>query len=228
MKSRWFKLKQKAVVLRKCGVSIPKIEQRLGIRRSTLSSWFRSVRLTARQKEKLLNDWRNALVKARLKAVLWHKAQKARRLLEAREQALNVFNNIDVTDKHVIELALAMLYLGEGSKATDDTSLGSSDPLILKFFLSCLKKIYNFDITGVRAELYLRADQSPGKIKKFWAKELHLPESNFRQINIDKRTIGSKTYPHYKGVCNIRCGHVAIKRRLLNLSQLFCEEMLVS
>lgn len=225
MKSRWFELKNKAIKLRKQGFSMNMIEDRHGIARSTLSGWFKNVKLTPTQKKKLLQNSKIALIAARKKAVLWHNAQKQRRLEEARLQALQTLGNINTNNRYILELALAILYLGEGNKTTVETSIGNSDPLILKFFLSCLKKIYNFDVKKIRCELYLRADQNPRKIKRFWARELKLSLNNFKQIAIDKRTLGSKTFPHYKGVCALKCGNVAIQRRLLYLARFFCEEI---
>lgn len=226
MKSRWYELKNDAIKLRKRGFSIGKIERRLGIPRSTLSGWLKNIKLTQGQKEKLLQDWKSALVEARKKAVLWHNAQKTKRLLEAKEEALKTLEKIDINDPNIIELALAMLYLGEGAKTMDETAIGNSDPLILKFFLATLRSVYNLDVKKIRCELNLRADQNPEKMKRFWARALKLPLANFRYINVDRRTIGSKTYSYYKGVCHIKCGSVAIQRKLMHISNLFCQKVI--
>jgi len=226
MQSKWYDLKPTAIKLRKRGLSIGKIEQRLNIRRSTLSGWFKNIELTPKQKERLAQDWKNGLVKARKKAVLWHNAQKEKRLLEARNAALKTLGKIDMENIYILELALAFLYLGEGTKKTTDTSIGSSDPLILNFFLNAVKKIYGLNTKKIRCELYLRSDQNPINIKKFWAKTIHMPISNFKQINIDKRTAGIKTYAYYKGVCNLRCGNVAIQRKLINIANLFSKRII--
>ena len=222
-KSKWRIRKQEAIKLRKKGLSIGKIEQRLGIRRSTLSGWFKDVQLSKKQKEKLLHDWKNGLIKARKKAVFWHNEQKEKRLRHAKDEARKTLKNLDLDNPHTFELALAMLYLGEGSKRNVETAIGSSDPMILKFFLKGLQNLYNLDLEKIRCELYLRADQDPDKMKSFWSYELRLPLNAFKQVNIDKRTIGSKTYPQYKGVCNLRCANVAIQRKLIFLSELFCK-----
>lgn len=224
MKSKWFELKPDAIRLRKKGFSIGKIEHRLGIPRSTLSGWLRDIELSKKQKEKLTQNWKKALVKARKKAVLWHNAQKEKRLKSAKEQALKTVETIDITDKKILELALATLYMGEGTKSKVETAMGSSDPLILKFFLATLKAIYNLDLKKVKCQLSLRADQKPEKMKRFWSKELSIPIDNFGYVNRDKRTVGSKTYPRYKGVCYITCGNVAIQRKLLYLGEIFCKK----
>lgn len=167
------------------------------------------------------SNWKNGLVKARVEAVKWHNTQKQARLDHAKKQALHVLKKIDTNDTYILELALAVLYLAEGSKKNIETALGSSDPQTLRFFISALKKIYDFDVSKIRCELYLRADQDPEKLKLYWSKELSLPLSNFKQVSMDKRSAGSATYSDYKGVCGLRCGNVAIRRRLVYLAQEF-------
>ena len=83
MISRWANLKPKAVALRREGNSIGSIENMLGIPRSTLSGWFRSVPLTKKQQNNLKKRWEQGLVNARVKAVHWHNAQKKKRVEEA-------------------------------------------------------------------------------------------------------------------------------------------------
>jgi len=226
MKSRWYELKNKAVALRKRGFSIGKIEKNLGIPRSTLSGWLKDIKLSRAQKSKILEEWKNDLKKARKKAVVWHNEQKRKRLEEAEKNAKKTLSEINLKNPLFFELALAFLYLGEGSKKNTETAIGSSDPKILKFFLVGLKKIYKLDINKIRCELGLRADQDPVKIKRYWSRILELPLVNFKQVNIDKRTEGIVTYPYYKGVCNLRCGNVAIQRKLVNLANLYCEKII--
>jgi hypothetical protein len=222
MISRWYESKGKALSLRKNGISIGEIERRLGVPRSTLSGWLRNVELSQKQKEKLTQNWKDALTRARKKAILWHNDQKKNRLLEAKNQALKTLAAIDATDKNILELALAILYMGEGTKRKTETSMGNSNPLILRFFLAAMKALYGINPKEIKCQLSLRADQNPEKMKIFWSKELDIPINNFGYVNLDQRTAGSKTYPDYKGVCYVICGGVAIQRKLICLSEMFC------
>ena len=226
MKSKWYLLKGKATRLRKQGNSIKVIEKKLGIPRSTLSGWFKDIELSPNQEEKLFQNWKQALVKARKQSALWHNQQKEQRVEKARVEAAKVLDNLDLPDLHLQELALSILYLGEGKKVSDETSLGSSDPLIVKIFLNLLKRLYKIDLARVRCALFLRADQDTATLKKFWAKQLKLPLETFTRVYKDKRTVGSKTYSHYKGVCSVGYCDVAIKRRLMFLSQMFCKDLM--
>lgn len=82
-----------------------------------------------------------------------------------------------------------------------------------------IETVFDYDVSIVRCELYLRADQDPLTLKKYWAKELGLPPTNFKQVNLDQRSAGKKTYETYKGVCSLRCGNIAIRRRLVFLAE---------
>jgi len=166
------------------------------------------------------------LVHAREKAVRWHNAEKGKRLAIAVKEGEDVLGKLNFSDRNLLELALAMLYLGEGNKSADETGMGNSDPLILKTFLHILKKNYNIDTGKIRCELYLRADQNSKKMISFWAKELGLSLKNFKYAHFDQRTAGSPTFAHYKGVCMVRYGSVAIKRKLMHISRYFCERLI--
>ena len=224
MISRWAKHKPAAIALRQKGNSIGSIEETLGIPRSTLSGWFQSVVLTKKQQADLKKRWRNGLVNARVEAVRWHNAQKKARVEKAIQEAKGTLRALPDT-LQVLELALAFLYLGEGAKKDAQTSLGSSDPRIAKFYVHCLREIYDVKIGSIKCYLHLRADQSPEKMKQYWSKELGLPLGNFGKASIDKRTAGKTTYPHYKGVCLIECGRVDIQRRLMYIANSFCDKV---
>src|SRR3989344_3885517 len=155
MRSKWFNLKQEAISLRKIGNSIRDVEISLGIPRSTLSGWFKSVELTHRQKINLKNRHKENLIKAREKAIIWHNNQK---------------------------------------------------------------------INKIAFYLHLRSDQNPRYMKKYWSGELDVPIERFGKVSIDKRTLKTKTYSHYKGVCVINCGNVAIQRKLVYIGRKFCKK----
>jgi len=225
MASKWYSLKQEALELRRTGTPIRQIEVKLGIPRSTLSYWFRDIKLSNKQKEIIRRDWIESIKGSRKNAIEWHNNQKSIRIEIAKQEAREVLEKVDLTNKPVVELTMSFLYLGEGSKKSPTTSLGSSDPLILRFFLYCLKSLYQVPTSQIKCYLHLRADQDKEEIKNYWASELELPIQNFLSTNLDMRTLGKPTYQDYKGVCVISCGNVAIQRRLVWISKMFCEKI---
>lgn len=228
MTSKWFKLKPEAIRLRLAGNSLRDIEKTLQIPKSTLSGWFKEVILTEKQYQTLNQNRLDKLVVARKLAAKWHKNQKEGRLKEAEEYATKFLTSINPEDKFISELAMAILYLGEGFKTKSGLGLGNSDPLILKFFIKALIKNYSFDVHKIKCELHLRVDQDPTKMKRFWSKELNIPLKNFMAVSVDQRTFGSPTYANYNGVCVLRCGNIAIQRKLLFIARKFCERAVSS
>ncbi len=165
---------------------------------------------------------------AREKAVIWHNAKKAERLALASYEANLTLKKLEGEKREIVELALAFLYLGEGSKKAIGTSMGNSDPTILRFFINALRFIYEIPTTDFKCELHLRADQNPILMKKYWSKELGLPLSNFGAVMLDIRTAGKPTYVHYKGVCVVRCSRVAIQRKLMYIARGFCDKIKIT
>jgi len=226
MQSKWKHLKNSAIELRKRGKSIKNIENKFGIARSTLSYWFKDIKLTTDQKRILHLRHLKSLTKARGLALIWHNREKEKRIKIAKVSAYKTLSNLKIKDKSILELALAMLYLGEGSKKTPTTSLGNSDPLILKFFIKMICYLYKLDKNKLKFDLHLRADQDQKKIQRYWSKELEISLKQFSTISIDKRTTGRLTYNDYKGVCVVNCGNVAIQRKLVYLGRAFSEKVI--
>ncbi len=96
MVSKWIRFKEKALEMRRAGLSIRHIELELGIPRSTLSGWFKDVKLSKEQKNILHKKWLKGLASSREKARDWHNSQKAGRLLTANNEAEKIIEKIDL------------------------------------------------------------------------------------------------------------------------------------
>ena len=59
----------------------------------------------------------------------------------------------------------------------------------------------------------------------YWSNQLGVARENFTKPYLDKRTQGKATYDSYHGVCLIRCGHVAIQRKLVYIAKHFCDQI---
>lgn len=226
MSSKWSELKVAAINLRESGQSLRNIQNKLNIPKSTLSGWFKNVELSDKQKLQLEQNRTEHLIKARQKAIIWHHQQKEKHISEAKNRANTILSKIDANNLNIQELALSMLYLGEGLKTNSGTCIGSSDTLILQFFIKMLNRYYKIDINKIRCSLHLRSDQNPQKLKEYWSKELDIPLCNFTSSSIDKRSVKSPTYPTYHGVCVVNCGNIALQRKLIFLSRKFCEKII--
>ncbi len=206
-------LKQKAIILRKQGWSYPMIETELGVIRSTLSGWFKGLKLSTTAQEKILIRKRHHMARIRLLASASHRARGDRLRREVEKQVTNDFDSLPLGIKHK-EALLAMLYLGEGFKMQSAVALGNSNWKILRSFVNLLRDIYQVPDERLRCFLYLRADQVVEKEVSFWSHSLAIPVSQFRKSQKDKRTIGKKTWKDYHGVCAVYCYDARIEKRL--------------
>lgn len=223
MRSQWYENKKYAVELRQQGMSITHIERLLNIPKSTLSGWFKDIKLSEKDKNILLRNQQVGLKKARFAAALKQVKLKEDRLSLAERQAKESLALINSGENAILDLALAMLYMGEGKKS-GQTSISSSNPLLLRFVISVMRHNYAIKPENIKAELHLRADQNPISVKTYWSKTLGIPKANINRIYFDKRTVGAKTYADYKGVCVLNCSNIAIQRKLISLYNQFCHQ----
>jgi hypothetical protein len=205
-RSNFSHLKHKAEKLRTIGKTYSEINISLGVRipKSTLSLWFRdlklsrrlSLRLKLRQNLKIKKGRKSALRVTRENRKLY-----MANLLERNKHLLDLLKSRDIA-----KIVLITLYLGEGSKSPKHGSLtfGNSDPRIIRLFLKLFRKCYKIDETKLRCTVQCRADQDTNKLEQFWQKITKIPLNKFYGARIDPRTIGQKSRnPEYKGVCRI-------------------------
>ena len=223
VKSKWFEYKDEVRELRRKGVSMTVIERQYGIPRSTLSGWFKDIHLNETDRTKLMKNSQDGWLLARKNAVTAHRAMKQKRLDDANKHASAALDKLPLTAE-ILDLAFAMLYLGEGAK-NNTTSIANSNPMVLRFVLSVLYTNYSVQPHQIRCDLHLRADQHGDTLKQYWANELKLPLSCFKYIAYDKRSKGKPTFDHYKGVCVISCHQIAIQRKLISLYNQFCTKV---
>ncbi|MFO0704884.1 MAG: hypothetical protein U0517_02855 [Candidatus Andersenbacteria bacterium] len=212
---------KRAIFLRSKGKTFTEIKKQVLVSKGTLSLWLRDVPMASRFEKKISSRKRKALHFARVKAAAWHRRQKELRLMVADEQAKATLNQIDLTHVPTLELALALLYLGEGFKKVPQTGLGNTDVSVLRIFVQLLKSCYGILPAELNCQLHLRYDQNELREKKYWSKALGIPLVKFKFTAFDKRTKNSKTYKGYHGVCAIRVRDIAIQRRLVSIGKQF-------
>lgn len=224
MNSKWFEYKEDAINLRKKGVSMTVIEREFGIPRSTLSGWFKHIQLTEAQRTQLMKNSYDGWKKAREQAVVSKNIAKAKRIRLAKDQAKSVYKSLPKDSPAVLELALAMLYYGEGTKH-NATSMGNSNAGLLSFFLTAVEQLYGLSRFDFRYDLHLRYDHDEEEMKQFWASSLGIKLQNIRYTIKDARTDGKPTKNDYKGVCLVNIRDISIQRRLIALYNVYCSEI---
>lgn len=204
-KQQYTKYKTKVITLRKQGKTYGEIQKAIGLKipKSTLSDWCSSVSLTYQQKLNIEKKILSNINKGRTIALEVIRIKRANYLKSIEKRVSHLGNKLK--NKNIAKIALAMLYLGEGSKTKRGSVMfGNSDPEIIRLFLKLMRYCYNIDERKFRCTLQCRADQDIKKLEYFWSKITKIPLNKFYSARIDPRTIGKKSKkPDYKGVCRI-------------------------
>jgi hypothetical protein len=200
------KLKDQVIVLRKQGKTYSEINNYLDkpLSKSTISYWCKGIILSEKQ-SKRISKIREEKIKNGQKIAVKINQIKRQKYLESIENRVKHLKKV-INNKDVAKIAVAMLFLGEGSKSKTRGSLvfGNSDPDVIHLFLNLLRFCYKIDKIKFRCTLQCRADQNIKELEKFWSKTTDIPLAQFYKAQVDPRTIGKPSKKlEYKGVCRI-------------------------
>jgi hypothetical protein len=203
--SRWEK-SELGKDLRRAGLSYGEVMALIPVKKSTLATWCRKVRLTDEQYQAI--DIRRTPLPGRDLRGKKYTTQTPRRreiaLLQA-EASLEALHLV----RDPFWVAGVCMYWGEGSKATRQLSMANADPAALRMFKSWATRFLPPD-DGWRARLNLHADNDELAGRKWWADQLGVALEDFTKTYIKPDGTGHrKNYLPY-GVCTL------IKRRGTN------------
>ena len=206
--------REKALALRKQGMSYSQIKKILGISKSTLSYWLRDYplseqrikelqRMGARRSEQAIEKYRETMRQKREKRLTeTYKAQKKLILPLSNQEFF---------------IAGLLLYWGEGTKCRQDgLSISNSDPAVIKFFIAWLTKSLSVPKKKLKVRLHLYKDMAIDREMKFWSRILKIPRSQFGRPYIKKTS--SKRINHKggfgHGTCNVRINSVPLAEKI--------------
>ena len=198
-------LRNRVKQLRKTGKTYLEIKKivRRRIPKSTLSYWCKNVKLSQKYQKRIQKLVLNYAKIGRATALIVNKKRREKYLGSVANRNKHLATVLE--NKNIAKIALAMLYLGEGSKTKRGSLMfGNSDPFIISLFLYLLRYCYNIDESKFRCTLQCRSDQNIENLEKFWSKLTKIPKSRFYKAKIDPRTVGKPSKKSgYKGVCRI-------------------------
>jgi hypothetical protein len=178
--------KNKAIKMRKSGMSYSQIKAELGVSKSTLSLWLRDLPLSDKRLRELRDFSQVRIEKTRITKL---KNKTARRDTVLSRVKIDFAHN-----KNPLFIGGFYLYWGEGTKSAEYTiALTNTDPGIIKTYLAWLRLIH-VDINDCRVKLHLYADQDIKDSIKFWSEITQIPSSHFYKPYIKETALKSKTY----------------------------------
>lgn len=207
------------------GLSYNEISEQTGVSKSTLSNWLKHISLTIEQEERIQQRLENN------QAAFVATARKInqKRFQEARERAfqsgMEIASHIPNNDA-VRELALAMLYLGEGDKTGNRVQIANVDLTILQYFLWAMEKLYqiNRSAMSLRLNIIEAARASELELIAWWAEQLSCSPGQFQKTQFEQRSRHNKVTGNYRGVCTITYNDTYLFKRLTGVYSAYLEK----
>lgn len=206
-----FRDHEKALALRKEGMSYSQIKKLLKVSKSTLSLWLRGYPLS-KQRIRELRDCNEQRIEKYRESRRKKKEERLKKIYDEQKRFIFPFT------KRELYLAGLFLYLGEGSQSKEAMlSVSNTNPSIIKFFIAWLIKNLNVPKNKLKINLHLYQDMNISKEIKFWSELLNFPISQFNKPYIKKtfaKDINHKGgFGH--GTCNVSIGNARLTEKIL-------------
>ncbi|MEK7589489.1 MAG: hypothetical protein AAB479_02595 [Patescibacteria group bacterium] len=170
-----------ALTLRLQGKTYGEIRDLFKIPKSTLSTWFKEIKLSSQAKLLLAQKTRNGY----LELVKFNKQRTIK--IEEENQSIRKKHESFVGKLSDRELMIvgAMLYWGEGYKNFGKKSyvhlcLANSDPELIKIFIVFLNKFMDIKPEDIKPQVLIYPNMNPREAVSYWNKVSGIPSSNFR------------------------------------------------
>lgn len=192
--SRWEK-SELGKDLRHLGLSYGEIMELVPVKKSTLATWCREVRLTTDQIEAIRQ--RRAQEPGIPRDTNWRRREEIEQLRSiARELALELADD-------PFWIAGLVLYWAEGTKGRNRVSMANADPRALRLFIRWLRTYVDPGATFT-IHLHLHEGNDEGAAKRYWRCETGLDHANFYKTFIKPRGTGHRKNHLPHGICTVR------------------------
>jgi hypothetical protein len=183
-------LRNKAIKLRKLGLSYSEIRKQVPVAKSTLSTLLKNIKLSKKAKKIIESRTVGA---QKLGAEAKHN-QRVKKEEKIRKSAFSQITKI--THKELFLMGI-MLYWAEGTKSrgsnvSQSVDFSNSDPKMLKFFMNWLEVCLKIPKDMIAPRIYIHESKKDkvNEVLEYWSKQITFPKEKF------SRTCFTKTvYP---------------------------------
>ena len=138
-----FKEKEKAILIRKQGVSISDISAKLNVSKSTVSMWCRDIVLSADAIANISSSSESKSTKSLLKYTESLRIRRQKNTEISKKQGKNTLGELTKRDIYCVGIGL---YWGEGYKrGSQEFGFTNSDPGMIKFYVKWLKIVFGVE-----------------------------------------------------------------------------------
>jgi DNA-binding transcriptional MerR regulator len=202
--------REKALSLRKQGMSYSQIKKILKLSKSTLSIWLKNYPLS-KQRIRELRDWNEQRIERYRETMKRKKERRLEEIYKTQKRDIRPLN------KKEFFIAGLMLYWGEGTKSrTNSLGISNSDPAVIRFFIYWITEILLIPKNKIKIQLHLYNDMDVSKETKYWSSSLKIPRKQFNLPYIKKtpsKRINHKgSFGH--GTCQVRAGNTLVAEKV--------------
>jgi len=158
--------RERARSLRADSWTLPAIAAELGVAKSSVSLWVRDVEFVPQPRQRSRRDYQQGKLARR------RREEIARLLDEGRARIAQL-------SEREFLIAGTALYAGEGSKTDGTVAFANSDPRMILFFVTWLRRFFDLDESRLRVRLYLHEGLDLEAANVFWSELTGIPTSRF-------------------------------------------------
>ncbi len=214
-------LKNKALILRKKGLSYSQIYATLNVPKSTLSGWLKDKRWSDEIKAKLQKSANKSTSKRMMILNTAKRASLSTIYNEAEREAKLEFNDLKWFPLFISGISI---YWGEGDKINKYlVRVSNVDAGLLSVFIKFLQKVCGVKNDKIKAYILIYPDLKAKDCLEYWSMNLKLPLENFTKcVRIQGR---HKTNRLSYGVCTVYVSSAYLKRKILIWLSLISKEL---
>ncbi len=174
------KERNRAIALRKQGVSIKEIAKKVGVSKSSVSLWCRDIMLSDAQ-VRVLHE--KMVIGSYVGRMAGSRTQHEKRIQRVNDSERTGIKEIGKLSKRDLLISLISLYWGEGSKKKRELFINNSDPEMIVFLIKSFIELF-----GVKKDRFILAvginvihKQRDKEIKQYWSNLTGIPLTQFRK-----------------------------------------------
>lgn len=188
-------LRNRAIFLRKQGLSVAQIASELEISKDSASRWTRDVILTIEQLENLQKRMIRGAERGRIISALKQKTARIKRIEDAKKLGVKSLKHL--TRRELLVAGVA-IYAGEGVKKKHEVRFCNSDPLLVNFMIRWLRECFDIKLEELRCTVGINEIHRNREdiVKRYWSDSTGIPLSLFRKTSF-KKVKNKKIYDNF-------------------------------
>lgn len=168
--------KERAIILRRRGLSYKEILKEVPVAKSSLSLWLKDLPLTKDEKAVLKNRKDSNINRGRIKAASELRNRRLEREAVWLDEAKELFG--DYKNEPLFHTGIA-LYWAEGAKGDTTWSLINTDVDLIKTMLVWLDRYTTLNPESIQFRLYIHKPYAYEGLEAWWQKELGVTPERF-------------------------------------------------